>query len=340
MNLSTTLRTTFVAVILTLLASEGIAGARGVSPPDATAEQRETAQKEFVRGKDLYGAKNYDGAVAALTASLEAVSSPNARLVLARCYRDMGRLGAAHRELTRTVNDARALASHDAKYQKTADAAQEERSELESRLGFVQIGIAHDTPTTTVKVGGEAIPREEWSEPIAVSPGAVEVVAETPGRPPVSKNVEVGAGGKASVALDAGGEAPLASEPAPPPPEPKQESSSLRPYAYVAGAVGVAGLATFAVAGLMSNATYSDLERDCGNGPCPPGHEDDISAGKTQQTIANIGLVVGAVGIAAAATLFVLSPSSSSTSSPGAAARGPRARIAAGPTFLSVHGSF
>ena len=62
--------------------------------------------------------------------------------------------------------------------------------------------------------------------------------------------------------------------------------TKLRPFAFVAAGVGVAGLATFAVAGIMSNSTYSNLETTC-KGPCPPELAGDVSKGKTQQTIAN-----------------------------------------------------
>ena len=86
------------------------------------------------------------------------------------------------------------------------------------------------------------------------------------------------------------------------------DRSKLRPWAYVAGGVGVAGLAVFTIAGLVSQSTYSDLEDSCGNGPCSSQDDiDKIDSGRSQQTIANVGLVVGLLGIGAGVTLFVLS---------------------------------
>jgi len=92
---------------------------------------------------------------------------------------------------------------------------------------------------------------------------------------------------------------------------------------------------TFVVAGAMSNGTYSDLEKACGAKPCPPGHESDISAGKTQQTIANVGLAVFAVSAAATVTLFVLT--SPKKTPPATAAS---ARVTAGPSFVGLQGAF
>lgn len=81
----------------------------------------------------------------------------------------------------------------------------------------------------------------------------------------------------------------------------------MRLGAYIAGGVGVLGLATFAVSGAMASSTYNDLNHTCGNGPCPSSKSGEISSGRTQETLANVGLVVGALGVGAGVTLFVLS---------------------------------
>ncbi len=108
---------------------------------------------------------------------------------------------------------------------------------------------------------------------------------------------------------------PRAEEPAPAPPAPapvaKVEAAPqpsavpLRTWAYVAGGVGGAGLVTFAIFGAMTSSKYSTLESSC-----PTRHscnQDDIDAGKRFQTIANVGLVVGIVGVGVGTTLFFLS---------------------------------
>ena len=135
------------------------------------------------------------------------------------------------------------------------------------------------------------------------------------------------------------GRRPIAvAEPVPPPAEPEPGASSLRPYAYVAGGAALAGLATFTVFGLMAGSTHSDLESACGAGPCPRGLEDDISAGRTQQTVANIGLVVFGIGAAAAVTLFVIS--SPKRSSPSGSAASPRVRVVTRGASLALQGTF
>jgi hypothetical protein len=96
------------------------------------------------------------------------------------------------------------------------------------------------------------------------------------------------------------------------------------------GGIGVAGLALFTVYGLIDNSTYSDLQSSCPHNACPPGKQGEIDSGRTQQTIANVSLVVGGVGLAAGATMFVISLSHKSSPTTG---------LVLGPGYLGVRGS-
>ncbi len=81
----------------------------------------------------------------------------------------------------------------------------------------------------------------------------------------------------------------------------------------------------------MSNSTYSDLQAQC-HGPCSSGagNQDEINRGKTEQTVADVGLVVGLVGAAAAVTLFVMSLPTKSD----------KVSAVVGPTWIGVKGEF
>lgn len=326
-----------VFTVATLAAAPAFAA--GVSPGAATPVQREQAQSRFLRGKELYTQGKYDAALAEFNASLDIVTSPNARLYVGRCHREMKRLVAAYVELGRTMVEARELAREDPRYEKTADAARDERAALEPKLAFVDIGITHAAPTTTLKVAGDEVRRGGWNEPVPIMPGSADVVVETPGHTPIARSVTLAAGERKSLAIDAAADTPevaTVDKDTKPPEDTASASSSkgtLRTLAYVAGGVGVAGFLTFAFFGLKSNSTYSDLQKACPSGPCPPGHSSDISAGKTQQTVANIGLVVGIVGAATGVTLFVLSSSKSSPSQPTAA-------VSVGPSYVGMTGAF
>jgi hypothetical protein len=327
------------AVALTSLAGDTLAA--GVAPTAATKEQKDSAQSHFLRGKELYGQTKYDAALAEFNASLDVVASPNTRLYLARCLREMNRPVQAYAEFGRTASEAKELAKSDSRYEKAAEAAEQDQKALEPKIGLVSVSVQRANASTTLRVGGEEVRRDAWDRPVAVAPGSADVVAETPGRPAAKKSVNVAAGAKESVTVDADAEGTPVQAQAKPEEKPIEVSTpsdraGLRPYAYVAGGIALAGLATFTVAGLLSNGTYSDLEQACGGErACPPGHEDDISSGKTQQTIANVGLVVFVIGAAGAVTLWVLSSPSKST-----ATTARTTKIVTRGSFLGLEGSF
>lgn len=315
-----------------------IALADGVLPDVATPVQREQAQQRFARGKEFLAKKDYEGAIAEFRASHEIVASPNTRLEIARCLRGTGKLVAAYVELGRTAVEAKELLAQDNRYQKAYDAATAERAELEPKLGFVSLNVQNASDATSVTVGGEEIRRAAWGDPAPVAAGATDVVVSTPGHPPVKRTVTLVAGQKTTLTIDAmaGEPTPAAAPPPAPEPAPAVDTggsrSSLRPWAYVAGGVGAAGLVTFGIAAIMAKSTYDDLNTACNGGPCPPGKNGEISSGKTQQVVANVGLGVGIVGVAVGATLFVLSMPKSTADS-GAA-------LVVTPTGLKLDGYF
>jgi hypothetical protein len=312
-------------VLATALLVSTLASASGVSPLDATPEQKKEAMDHFMAGKHAFESKDWAKAVAELRASLAVVESPNARLELARALRDSDQRSDAWAEYGRAIENATELAAKEERYAKTADAATSEREELGAKLAFVTVSVAHAPAGASLKVGGRPFPQSQWSSPIVTAPGAVDVVlVDADDKELARKTVSVAVGEDAPVALDptAAPSGPVlkgkddsddeeksdtsersrrAADVAPP-----SSPTKLRPYAYVAGGIGVAGIATFAVFGLMSNSAFSDLQSACHPG-CPPDKRSEVDQGRMQQTVANIGLAAGLVGLAAGATFWFLS---------------------------------
>ncbi len=96
--------------------------------------------------------------------------------------------------------------------------------------------------------------------------------------------------------------------PAPPPAREKAPSAAgtrpVPPAAYVLGAVGIAGLATFGTLAALGRNQQSDLERSC-SPACSP---SQVRRMKTKFLIADIGLAVGAVSLGAAGYLVLSRP--------------------------------
>ncbi len=319
------------------------AGAQGVPVEDATKEQWKGAQKTFLAADELFDAKRYDEAITAYRASWQIVASPNTRLQIARAHREMGRLGEAFDELNGAVADAERAAAKDPKYELAAKAARSEREALRARIALISVSVENPPEGTELSVGGRKIALEALHEPVAVVPGEVKVVAKMPGRGVAEKVVSATAGGEGSVSLDLAAPqelprfapvvAPPSQDAATTPTDTAQtvgSQSSMRPLAYVAGGLGVAGLATFTVFGLMNNSKFSDLDGACPSGRCDPGRDSDIDAGRRYQTIANVGLVVGIVGLGAGTALFLMDSGGEEAS----------ARMSVGPGSVNVSGRF
>jgi hypothetical protein len=328
--------------------------AAGVSPTDATPAQRKEATDHFMAGKRAMSSHDWTKAATELRASLQAVDSPNAHLELARVLRESGQLGDAWLEFWHASESATRLAPSDDRYAKTAEAATSEREELATKLAFIDVSVAHAPTDMVLNVGGHVVPAEEAGAPVVVPPGPVDVVVtNSAGVELARKTVIAAIAQTTAVSLEAQAPPPPATaatgkaaldtsddekpggdEAQPPPqpvaPPPAADRTKLRPYSYVAAGVGVAGLVTFTVLGLMSNSNYNDLKSAC-TGGCPPGKQSEIDTGITEQTVANVGLGVGIAGLAAGVTMFLLS-----RPAPAPAAS---TAVVVGPGYVGVRGA-
>jgi hypothetical protein len=329
------------AVVPCIALGPGIAhaqpkAAKGVvAPPSDDAAKKATAY--YVKGSELFKAKPPKLALALeqFKLSYAAVPSPNSHLYIARCLAAMGDSRAAYAEFDKVVDEAAERGKTEDKYLPTRDTARVERDELLSRVALVTISVAHAGPTTIVRIGDTEIPREQWDKPIAVVPGAVEAKLSAGDHAITSQSATINAGQSHTLVLDATAAPTVAvGGPGVTPPVTKSSGSALRPAGIAVGAVGVAGFVMFAVAGSMSKSTYSNLEKECGAGPCPTSRAGEISSGRTQQTLANVGLVLGVVGVAAGTTMVVLSMGKNKSAP--AATTG----LVIGPGYLGANGTF
>jgi hypothetical protein len=338
------MKRTFSSLVLcSVLAASVPALAAGVDPANATPVQREQAQAHFLKGKASFDRNDMPAALEEFRASLEIVASPNARLYVARTLREMGHLVEAYAEFGRTAAEAKEHEREDGRYAKAAEAALAERATIAPQLGLVQLNIKNATDATTVTVAGSPLIRAGWSDPVPVKPGDVEVEIVTPGVLPIRKTLKIAAGQKTPLDIDAGvggtGDATNPNTPLPPVKEQPVTNSKagkgwMLPVAIAGGGVGVVGMIMFAAAGVASQNTYNDLKKNCGSGPCPSSFAGEISSGKTQQAIANTGLVIGLVGLAVGATFLTL------WLLPSKAPAQPSAALVIGPSSLGIAGTF
>jgi hypothetical protein len=255
----------------------------------------------------------------------------------------MGKVGAAYAEIDSVIDESEKAAAKSDKYKKTLDAARAEKDDLKSKVGFVVVNVdtAGRPRDYSVSVGGRTLDPAELGRRVAVDPGSTDVVLKLPTGEEERQKVDVEAGKESKVDIaPPGAAAPASAAAAPtcPPATPIVERSGIdqRTLGIVAGGVGVAGFATFAVFGILDNGKYDELKNGCPNGVCPRALSEEAETGRTYQTIANVGLGVGIVGVVSSVLLFVTAPSHAKERT--AARKGPQ--VAVGPGFVSVKDTF
>lgn len=287
----------------------------GVEVETASGEQKQSAQETFLLGDKAFDIQDYPKALEYFSASYATVASPNSRLMIARCLLEIGRLDEAYDEYSGVMKDAEGNEDYDT----TGATAKKEREALRHRLAWLTVKMGDVPVGSRLMIGGRERTTESLDEPIAVTPGKTAVKATTESGEIAEALVHLAAGRAADVELKLG-ETITVGEPPPPPtsapkqevqerqaePPPAVERKSLKPYAYIAGGVGLLGVAGFATFGTLSANRYSDLEEDCPGGICPSSSQEDIESGKQMQLFANVGLGVGVAGIATSVVLFVL----------------------------------
>ena len=339
-------RIAWLFCFVTVLLSQS-AQAQGVPIYEATKKQLADAQETFREGSKLYYAGKYEEAMAALRKSQATVASPNTSLMIARCLLGLGQVRESHAQYRAALEEAQIAAEHNKKYASTVDAVREEIAEMEGKVGRVKVHLLYAPPDTNVFIGDVALTGEQIDEPMLVAPGKVTVRAVAPDGKEVKQTVSVQPGKVTDIDLTFQAkqenlDQPPANEQPPPDTETKVKVDTsegmppLRTAAFIAGGVGVLGVAAFAVFGSMSNSKFDDLERACPDNNCPPGVQGDIDDGERFQLFANIGLGAGIVGLGTGVTLFLLSGDSAPEGEK--ASRAPS--IAVGPASVTVRGRF
>lgn len=321
----------------------GPARAAGVRVTDASAAQKRAAAKKLGEGKKLLEQGKSEAALARLRAAHDSVADPNVSLLIATTLRNTGDLLAARAEYLRARAEAEEAAMTDETWRGALTKIREGLTELEGVLGRLNIKLVHAPAGTEVVVDGEPVPLKNLSEPLFVVAGSVTVEATAPDGTVARHVVALNAGERAAVELAfEPTEAPRESTRVEPEvaaeSDPSPATSEGRSYApaFIAGGVGLAGFATFAVFGVLSNSKFDSLEKDCPAGHCPPDRHDEIAAGQRFQTIANVGLGVGIAGVVVGTALFIVAGGSGRE----APERSASTRVGFGIGSVEVEGSF
>ena len=274
--------------------------------PSASPEDRAVAL--FGEGQKLYDQGDYSNALDRFR-QVDTImkGSPNARLYMARCWRELGRLPEAFELMTETVAASNEKAKTDSSYLRTRDAAAAEREAIVPKIGRLVVAATDAPDGLEVKVGKRKLEPADIGRELAFEPGEAVVTAEAPGHQPFRRAMQLLAGTLQTVAVTLRREGETGPGPTGGETSKGEPSTAVRTGGIVVLGVGVLGMGTFAVSGIMANSRYSKIESECGTPPCrDPAYTDQINGGKTMDLVANIGLGIGLAGLVAGSLMVGL----------------------------------
>lgn len=325
-----------LAAAVATSAGAGAQTAQVLTPP-VDQNERADARDAYSAGLAAFARGAYNEAAREFTRASGSTTSPNAKLMLGRCLHQLQQLPEAYRVLITIVRPPEAL---DPRYGQTRSAAEDELRVLRSQIGILTVYVRADDRSALLHVDGQPIRPTEWNSALPVRPGVVRLSLETASGVIERREVEIGAGQRASIVIGspedmAEGEAvqqpatkPMAAKsvvrrpvaaraetieaPQPGPLEPSVASSpgpsALRIGSYIAGGTSALSFVAFGILGTLSTANFAKLEAGCPNrSACDASLESIAARGHTQQVLANVALIAGATTFVAGAVMFVVS---------------------------------
>ena len=315
-----------------------VAGSAAAQPTTADAEK---AAKLYGEGRKLLEQGKFEEALSKIEPSLQLFDSPNTELLKAHALRQLGRRIDAMVSYAHVMSAAgERMRAGEKRFQATLEEAGRWSAVLRAELSEVRIVVRNAPADAKVSLGSRAVDVKAQGDELRVQtfaePGTVELAVRASDGRVATKPATLSPGGTADLAVDfADAKVPVTEpvvEPPPPPPPSSGAGIPVPPLpSFVAAGVGVLGFGAFAVFGAMSASKASDL--DVCSPRCSEARRSDADEGRRDQTIANVGLVVGAAGLATAGVLWIVLGKSKEEP---ATASG----ISLGPGNLSVRGKF
>jgi hypothetical protein len=329
----------FLGVGLTLSAPVAAQDVQGV-------ERQEAARAELIaQAEGASDGGDHARALDLATRALTIRATPSLRLLIATEHNALGHVVEAYESAARCTREAQADPTARNRAQ-VIDACTGLSRSLDGRIGRVTVDVAAPPPGLTLRVAGGVLSQALWGVPYAVAPGAVVVEASAEGYAPFRQEATVAAGQTLPVRvalrpLDRPVAAP-ASPPtaalAPPPTVPPTPSAPL-PVGPIA--LGAAGVASFVLAGVffgLREGTVADRDAQCSAAGCQPSSLDLDATARTQTTLVNVFLGVGAAAVVGAGVWYFVGRATGGRAPPRVSLRGAFAPVQGG-ALIGLGGS-
>lgn len=313
----------------------GVAVPRTASAAPSPAEVN-AAREAYREGVGLETTGNWAAALEKFRAVAAVKSTSRVRFHIGLCQEKLGRWVEALGAYNLALADARQESAADV--EKEAEAA---RASLDVRIPRLTVLRGQTTEAISVSVDGVALGAASIGTEIPLDPGVHTVETSSPGRAPFRVNVELTEGVRKTVdAIPPSSSGPVPAASATPVASDNPSSSPAWPWLAVG--VGAASLAASGVFYLLRQGKVSSLEDACGSEyHCSEAERPVYDSARTYNTLTNVTLGVGVLGVGAGTILLLTAKKPSrSTSSATHPTSSPHVGVGLLPSGVTLAGRF
>ncbi|MBN1607654.1 MAG: hypothetical protein JW940_13535 [Polyangiaceae bacterium] len=286
----------------------------GLGRPALGAEAE--AEVLFARGLQSMRRGEFQAACPALAESYELEPLPGVMFTLAECEAAWGKLATAIRHYESFLSELPSMAPDRREtFDERRRLALEKLTALGAIVPMITIEVAREAPPKlVVKLDDATVTSSSFGVGRPVDPGDYVVTAEVAGQKPWKRQLTVAEREHARIEVPWPLH-PAAREPPARPPSrkpvvaqrtpPDGSDRSLTTWKYVAGGIGVAGLATSMVAGAIALGKKSVIEENCPDDLCNTVGRRAVTSGQRAALVSTVSFAVGLAGAAGFVALAV-----------------------------------
>jgi hypothetical protein len=293
----------------------------------ASAQDSATAGALFEKGVADMEAGRFESACPAIAESQRIDPRPGTLFTLAECHARWGKVASAAAEYQEYVDlVSRLTPDQQQRHKARADIARAQLGKLKPSVPTLTLVLPPGAPSgTSVTRNGEVLKDAALGLALPVDPGQYVIVTHVPGGADRETNVTLQLGDAKRLTLEtnqptAAAVPPVVPLPATPQSEPNVNANSAsqptrgsgrKTAAYVAGGVGLAGIAVGAVTGILVLGKKQTVDDNCSGSSCNDEGLAAANSGKNLAAVSNIGFGVGILGLGASAIMLLTGGSES-----------------------------
>ncbi len=326
----------FCAASIAAPGGQRLARAADEAAPD-TAPEGSEAQIAYEHGVEQFRAGNFAAACDFLAESYRLEPLPGVLFTWATCELRADRVASAATHYGAFVDAVGRLSAADRLAQdERRQVAQRERARILPEIPYLTVTVAAEAiHTSTVHRDGELVPPELLGVEVPVDPGEHVIDFDAADGSHAQQRVVLAKHEHKTIVLGFA-KAREVVQRLPPPVTPSKRHM-VSPWVYVAGGVGVSGVLTGSIAGVLAIRDKRVVDDECTGPGCTKRGKDAADTARVEATVSTVGFAVGFAGLITSAILYAVDSSHSNTAS--AAPRRTWA-VAITPTSVGVGGAF